>query len=311
VASADGTIAAASSAIDTFFDLWGGVLADLLSLGVTIEQPVTADMVPGSPVLNEVNGVENLNREASAIPQRVGITSVLSDNDGLMWKGLRGANWESPHNAQMVIRDAFVAAGFAAAAYDDSTDVNAVDIRLNSYRLFNAGWDILYLDDDWCYFIGARDGEACLPSDGIVPASRQSYPGANWSFTITGPSHIEETKSSALDGQLRFDFDNVFGIPHKPPPPPGPTAVTVTGPSSADGCTGATWTATTTGGAAPITYEWTVEGNSYGTGTDNHLTYTNSGGLPSIFVIATATDANGGSKASAPFKTNIRLPGGC
>jgi serine protease len=93
--------------------------------------------------------------------------------------------------------------------------------------------------------------------------------------------------------------------------PPGPTSVTVTGPSSRNGCTSATWTATTTGGIPPMTYQWTVEGNAFDTGPNNQLTYTNSGEAASIFVTATATDATGGSKSSSPFKTNIVLPGAC
>jgi hypothetical protein len=106
----------------------------------------------------------------------------------------------------------------------------------------------------------------------------------------------------------RWDLKKLSGAP--PPPPPSLT-VTVTGPSFVDGCTSGTWTATTTGGISPITYQWTVEGGSYNTGTNNHMTYTNSGGSLSIFVRATATDANGVTGTSSPIKANIRLPGGC
>lgn len=116
---------------------------------------------------------------------------------------------------------------------------------------------------------------------------------------------------SGRDALFGYGLLNITGAIAPVPPPPGITAVSVTGPTRVDGCTDATWTANTTGGVPPITYQWTVEGNAYNTGTDNHLYYTNSGQAPSIFVKATATDVNGSSMASSPFKTNINLPGAC
>lgn len=116
---------------------------------------------------------------------------------------------------------------------------------------------------------------------------------------------------SGRDAQFGYGLLNIAGAIAAVPPPPGITAVSVTGPFRVDGCTAGTWTANTTGGVPPITYQWTVEGTSQNTGTDNRLIYTNSGQAPSIFVSATATDANGSSKTSSPFKTNITLPGAC
>jgi subtilisin family serine protease len=95
-----------------------------------------------------------------------------------------------------------------------------------------------------------------------------------------------------------------------PPPPPSFT-VSVSGPFRVNGCEGAVWTATQTGGVPPITYGWTVEGYSQNTGTDNHLYYTNTGSAPSIFVQVTATDSRGVVATSSNFKTNVTLPGSC
>lgn len=92
--------------------------------------------------------------------------------------------------------------------------------------------------------------------------------------------------------------------------PPQTLAVSVTGPSTVSGCTSATWTATATGGNAPIAYVWNVEDAMFDTGTNNHLTYTNTGSTPSIFVHVTATD-NSRSSATFTRKTNVSLPGAC
>lgn len=113
------------------------------------------------------------------------------------------------------------------------------------------------------------------------------------------------------DAEFGYGLLNITGAIAAAPPPPAITAVSVRGPTRVDGCTAATWTANTTGGVPPITYQWTVESYSENTGTYNQLTYTNSGQAPSIFVSATATDVNGSSKTSSPFKTNINLPGAC
>jgi hypothetical protein len=95
------------------------------------------------------------------------------------------------------------------------------------------------------------------------------------------------------------------------PPPPPSFSVSVTGPSRVNGCEGAVWTATQTGGVAPITYAWSAEGYSENPGTDNHFYYTNTGSAPSIFVQVTATDSRGVVATSPNFKTNVTLPGSC
>lgn len=95
------------------------------------------------------------------------------------------------------------------------------------------------------------------------------------------------------------------------PPPPPSFSVSVTGPSRVNGCEEAVWTATQTGGIAPITYAWTAEGYSENTGTDNHFYYTNTGSAPSIFIQVTATDSRGVVATSSNFKTNVTLPGYC
>jgi pimeloyl-ACP methyl ester carboxylesterase len=174
------------------------------------------------------------------------------------------------------------------------------------------------LDDRWAKYYNGTDQNgngAKIPFDGVVPNANQVYPspGAiNYNANVPVANHINIYK-------VRRGLDQVANAMHSVgmqdagggPPPGGITAVSATGPSRINGCTGATWTANTTGGVPPITYHWTVESASENTGTDNHLMYTNSGEVPSIFVRATATDANGSSFTSSPFKTNITIPGAC
>jgi hypothetical protein len=93
--------------------------------------------------------------------------------------------------------------------------------------------------------------------------------------------------------------------------PPAITALSVSGPNTVSGCTGATWTAARTGGVAPVTYVWTVEGETISTDTSSQLAYTNSGNAFSIFVGVTATDANGSHTTSSNRKTNVTMPGSC
>ncbi len=110
-------------------------------------------------------------------------------------------------------------------------------------------------------------------------------------------------------------IENQLGIGHLNPatvqsPPSGLTGVTITGPSTINGCTLGTWTATPSGGTYPITYQWSVENSDYYTDTSNQLSYRNTGSANAIFVEVVASDARG-TTAYKQFKTGVTIPGAC
>lgn len=90
-------------------------------------------------------------------------------------------------------------------------------------------------------------------------------------------------------------------------PPPGPTSVTISGPSTRQTLEWGTWYASVGGGVPPYSYDWEVR--DYGT----FIWYPAGGGGSSLdfrydidFELrVTATDANGYSKSSAPFLVMI------
>lgn len=179
--------------------------------------PVSGEMEPGSSFLTGVlNTSGNLSREAAAIPGRIGITSAVSTNTGLPFHALF-ADWQDKHNTKVIIAAAFNAAEWAAQLYDDESDPNRSAINNSAYLWGVAAYDLYGVDDVWCSLIGAWDGQ-CGPSDAVMPVTAQTYPGAT-RIDIAGPSHIEETHASEVDGQLYFVLRSVFGVPQRPGPP--------------------------------------------------------------------------------------------
>jgi hypothetical protein len=172
------------------------------------------------------------------------------------------------------------------------------------------------MDDRWTRYINGTDASGNprrVPFDGVVSNERSRYPSPNpisFDRVVPGANHLNVYKTRLGLDQVRDAMLSIGMQPVNPPPNPI-TAVSVSGATRLNGCQAGTWTATRTGGTAPINYEWTVEGQTINTGTDNRLFYTNSGSAPSIFVKVTAKDVNFSSKASSPWKTNLTLPGSC
>jgi pimeloyl-ACP methyl ester carboxylesterase len=283
--------------------------AAIASLGFNLANPVLPEMVPGSAFMDQnIDAPANLNREATALARRVSITSTVQTSYGMFFQAVVPDNYTHYANYQYLAGAVFYSVGLYYDEFVDYNDPWWYDKQADAYLWFQASAAMFNFDQDWCYIIGAYDNYGqCTQNDGVVPTYRMPYPGGTRNVDIVGPAHLQETRDgyAAIAQVLVQDFGvtPVSGDPF--------TSVTVSGPSRVNGCVGGTWTATPSGGTAPITYSWTVEEDSQNTWTDNHLYYTNTGTQPSIFVRATATDAHGVVVSSNSFKTNITLPGSC
>jgi pimeloyl-ACP methyl ester carboxylesterase len=264
----------------------------LSALYVNSAYPVLADMAPYAAMIGTLNSAQNLSREASAVPTRIGITSVLSSNSGMVFKGIT-SNWQSKRDIQMGLSALYLGIGAYFAAYspcDTCYDPNAIEEQVNAWRWVNFGLDAYVMDDAWCQLIGAWNGASCGANDAIVPAWSQAYPGPSaQQRTITGPSHIQETSSSQLDQRLRDILANTFHIPPPGGGGGGSLSVSITGPSNVKPGATCEWFATVSDGTPPYSYSWTPGGY-----TGDDYDYTNSVGDGGSFTMAvTVTDANG------------------
>lgn len=257
-------IATAIQAHEDVIGLTGQIVGGLASLGFGAANPVSDDMIPGSNMLaNVLNTPGNLVREASAIPIRIGITSTLPSNTGLIWKGLAGASWQSGRNLQNTITSVFWTAYFAALAFqDEDNPAYQQQINAGAYLWANVAGDFEIADDDYCFLIGAWEVNHCGPSDGIVPVGAQNYPGAMQNISVTGPSHTEETHSSEINSRLQDIFDNTLQIQRRPPP----GWATINGPSTMRPGNNCYWYASTN--VTSPNYQWEVNGTVVGTSSD-------------------------------------------
>ena len=283
--------------------------AAVANLGFNLSNPVLPQLVPGSIFLDQnINAASNLSRETGALAHRISIASTVRTSYGLFFQAVTPDNYRNYARYQYLAGTVFLSVGLYYQEFVDFNDPWWYDKQANAYLWFQAAAAMFNFDQNWCFIIGAYDGAGrCIPNDAVVPTFRMPYVGGTRNVNIVGPAHVQETRDGydAIAQVLRDDI----GVA---PPGGNPfTSVTVTGPSNLNGCEAGVWTATPTGGSAPITYAWTAEGNSQNTGTDNHFYYTNSGSAASIFVRATATDSRGVVVSSSNFKTDLSLPGNC
>ena len=282
-------------------------LGALANQGFVWSNPIVADVAPGSGFLNNINSAANLNREASALPNRVSITSTVPTSYALFCNAVNPDGYRSCASNISLSIAVYLTVALYYAEFVDFNDYRWQDKQANAYLWFDAAAALYHFDQDWCWLIGANNGYNCTENDGVVPTSRMPYPGGTRNFNMVGPAHLQETRDGYPVIALVLDQD--FGVEPRFSNPI--TSVSVSGPNRVNGCQEGTWTATPTGGTTPITYVWTAEGFSQNTGTDNHFYYANTGTQSSIFVRVTATDSQGAAATSAIFKTNVTLPGSC
>lgn len=198
-----------------------------LTLGLDAAVPVAYDMIPDSPYLSGLNSSFNLNREAAAVPSRVGIVSVAHN---FYWAG--PARAIAPNDADQIADFLYGSAygllywsGFIFA-YADPSDFAAFE---QAASINNLADHLLQIDPVYCRTISRIDGSDCLANDGLVPDESQIFPNAP-NLLIgqnnDGPAHTQEKQLS--DDAFYDAFAWYMHVPPRgaapppPPPPPGP-----------------------------------------------------------------------------------------
>jgi pimeloyl-ACP methyl ester carboxylesterase len=255
------------------FGVYFGAFGDLYGLAF---RPLLEEMTPGSIYINALNSGANLARESSALPSRIGIVSSLSTENGVIFRSL----WDQGTTGSLIqSRDyataAFMSAYFYYTFYDNYDDPYYYAKTQNASLWYDAAFAVSHMDIHWCYNIGAYAGifplyVVCVPSDAIVPAGSQIYPGSTRQFEITDVSHNEETTSSRTNQTLTQIFDGgALAIPRRAAPPPTTLAVSISGPSRVYYGDWAGWQAIPSGGVPPYRYMWEgmVSGDESSAGT--------------------------------------------
>ena len=271
-----------------------------------LQIPALADLKPSSPAIDSLNRFTT-----DALIQRSQVIGQIP------------ARYASIRVLQSALNDD---AGFSNATKQYRAGLKAYKVcKYFDYATIlgwglgrKCGWayrSLRRLDDRWTAYVNGTDafGQPAFfkPFDGVVPNDRSIWPGGGLQFqtTVAGVNHLNIYKTQLGLNQIVRAMLSVGGSPVTPPPN-AITGVSVTGPTRLNGCQAGTWTATVSGGTAPINYTWTVENTTINTDTSRTLSYYNMGSAPSIFVKVTAKDVNY-TQATSSFKTNLTLPGYC
>lgn len=219
------------------YSLWTVVYL-AASLGISVGLDVANEMRPGSAYLNALNEGGNLQREASAIPVRVGISSVAHN---FYWAGpVRAFQPDLGDTAASIIYaviSAFAGWGGFIMLRAEPTDFDAIR---QSESLFALAGHLASIDPFYCSLVSSTSGLACIANDGVVPVTSQEYPGAANIRLENGPAHLQEIDQADV---LRDVLVHYLHIPPRTappaPPPPPPPPPPHDEPGGADGGEGA------------------------------------------------------------------------
>jgi hypothetical protein len=238
--------------------------AVLNGLGVGAIYPVNYDLRPGNGFLADLNSSGALSVEASVLRSRVGIGTATRPQDAFMrlmlsnWREWTTTRWTLHRMALMLY-----------AYYADHWDYY---LRANAWRWDRLALYMMDFDVVWQWQIGALRYAVCTAgwcygevyaSDGLVPLSRQTYPGATRQQTVGGDIVHTQQKNSATTRDafvnvLRYDF----GVPENPPPQQSSLTATIIGPTNVRTNATCSWQANVSGGSPPYSYYWSKPGYS-------------------------------------------------
>lgn len=202
---------------------WIATNAAFTGLGIGVASPVTGDVLPGSPFISQLNSASNLAIEASALDQRVGISTQVHP-DGAFFALISS----DPGEWRRV--QAFGAYGALALYlyYDNHPDFW---LAAHADYWLQVFWYTYLLDIAWQDFIGALvewNGAyaVVLPSDGFIPEWSSQYPGATLQRNLSLPafniSHTSQMNDPAARLEYLFVLRDVFGVLPSPGAPPSP-----------------------------------------------------------------------------------------
>ena len=199
------------------FSNWSAIAG----LGLLSQFPVVPQMSTQSSYLNQLNGAANLNREAQAVPARVGLAYELDR----YWR-MGPIRVSDPAAAEVWYSRVWYSIGILETAGSFlmvNYPANAAALSMAS-RLFAVAQGLRRIDPEWCLTV-TNDASCSTPHDGIVPLSSQLYPGGH-NIYVAGPSHLQEAHDS--DGVITYGLTSYMGVtgrsatPPPPPPPPPP-----------------------------------------------------------------------------------------
>jgi pimeloyl-ACP methyl ester carboxylesterase len=166
----------------------------IAGLGLLAGHPVIPQMAVGSSFLSNLNSPGNLAREAATIAGRAGLVYSLD------------RYWQA--GPIRLFDPASVAALEAVGSYLTFTYPTNLQAQWIAVQLFRVASGLRQIDPLWCWAV--TDDVSCnTPHDGIVPVTRQVYPGANNLF-IQGPSHLYEARVS--DNAIQYALSTYMQV---------------------------------------------------------------------------------------------------
>lgn len=189
--------------------------ATVAAIAVSGQDQLLGQMMTTSPVLagtGSLNGPSNLSTEAATIATRVQVTGQVADPWlGSLWWALTPNSWAQNTSAQIALYFALMDTFEYYYNYWNLNDPDAYAKRAGAYLWLNAAGVVPWINGEWCWLIGAYSWPpGCVSHDGIVPVSRQLYPGNTFSHQIPDVAHhFEPSRFSGSPGGfngLRSDF---------------------------------------------------------------------------------------------------------
>lgn len=267
------------NALPVFVGGVGFIIGDLLG-----------EMSPPSGYLAGLNGAANTARENAAVADRVAIVSSFDDNNGIIFRALFSASAaNTDKDAKMAAIGVFLTAYAYYAMYNNYDDPNWQYKVNHAYLWSDAAGALGIMDPSWCALIGAT--AACQANDGIVPAYSQSAPNSSRVIAIHNVSHLEETSADATYFALRGLFaSGSLAIPPIGGAGGGLAIGGIEGPTYIYPGDSPVWSTSASGGQAPYTYVWTVNGTLVQSGSANTFSFFDTADFE---VGVTVTDAAG------------------